>query len=172
MKQPTAQLKKATLLFCVLPFAWSLLIVSCRDNTGPLAADASVGYCPVCNMKVKSGDQWASEIVYSDNTKLMFETPGDLMTFYSAPEMYKVTEAQKNKANIAKIILKDFKTKQLIDARQAKLVYKSEVKGPMGRDFIAFGNEKDADDFAAANGGTVLGLDQVTAEMVKNLRKN
>lgn len=171
MKQPVARAKRLPLLF-VLPFALSLLVVSCGDKGGPLPADASVGYCPVCNMKVKSGDQWASEIVYADNTKLMFETPGDLMTFYSAPEAYKVTEAQKSKANIAKIILKDYKTKELIDARMAKLVYKSEVKGPMGRDFIAFGKEQDAEAFAAANGGTVMGLDEVTPEMVKNLRKN
>jgi copper chaperone NosL len=122
-------------------------------------------------MKVQAGDPWASEIYYSDGTKLMFESPGDMMTFYSAPEKYKVPDPQKDRASIVKIIVKDYQTKDEIDARKANLVYKSKIEGPMGPDFLPFSKREDAESFVAANGGKVVALNEVTPEMVQNLRK-
>ena len=139
--------------------------------TEPVKADAVSGFCPVCRMKVNAGDPWASEIHYSDGTKLMFESPGDMMTFYSAPENYKVPEAQKDRSRIEKIVVKDYQTKDEIDARKANLVYKSKIEGPMGPDFLPFSKREDAESFVAANGGKVVALNEVTPEMVHNLRK-
>jgi copper chaperone NosL len=158
--------------FYLLPFALCLLLSSCRPSvTMPVKADATSGFCPVCRMKVETGDPWASEVYYSDGTKLMFESPGDMMTFYSAPEKYKVPDAQKDRAKIEKIVVKDYQTKEEIDARKANLVYKSKVEGPMGPDFLPFSKREDADSFVAANGGKVVALNEVTTEMVLNLRK-
>ncbi|HKP84449.1 MAG TPA: nitrous oxide reductase accessory protein NosL, partial [Blastocatellia bacterium] len=92
-------------------------------------------------------------------------------TFYSAPEKYKVPDAQKDRAKIVKIVVKDYQTKEEIDARKANLVYKSKVEGPMGPDFLPFSKREDADSFVAANGGKVIALNEVTLEMVQNLRK-
>jgi nitrous oxide reductase accessory protein NosL len=122
-------------------------------------------------MKVQASDPWASEIYYSDGTKLMFESPGDMMAFYSAPGMYKVPDRQKDRANIEKIVVKDYQTRAEIDARKANLVYKSKIEGPMGPDFLPFGKREDAESFVAANGGRVVALSEVTPEMVQNLRK-
>jgi nitrous oxide reductase accessory protein NosL len=122
-------------------------------------------------MTVKAGDPWASEIYYSDGTKLMFESPGDMMSFYYAPERYKVADKLKDRAMIEKIVVKDYQTKEEIDARSAKLVYKSKIEGPMGPDFLPFSKREDAERFVAANGGTVVALNDVTPEMIQNLRK-
>ncbi|HEX8183156.1 MAG TPA: nitrous oxide reductase accessory protein NosL [Blastocatellia bacterium] len=155
----------STLILC-------LLLSSCRPSvTEPVKADATSGVCPVCRMNVKISDAWASEIYYSNGTKLMFESPGDMMAFYSAPENYKVPEAAKDRSMIEKIVVKDYQTKDDIDARKAKLVYKSKVEGPMGPDFLPFSKREDAESFVAANGGTVVALNEVTPEMVQNLRK-
>ena len=159
-------------LSCLLTLALGLLLSSCRPSvTQSVRADAATGTCPVCQMKVKASDPWASEIYYSDGTKLMFESPGDMMTFYSSPEKYKVADALKDRSRIEKIVVKDYQTKDEIDARKAKLVYKSKVEGPMGPDFLPFSKREDAESFVAANGGTVVALNEVTPEMVQNLRK-
>ena len=159
-------------LYCLSIFALCLLASSCRPSlTEPVKADAESGFCPVCQMKVKASDPWASEIYYSDGTKLMFESPGDMMAFYSAPEKYKVADGLKDRSKIEKIVVKDYQTKDEIDARKAKLVYKSKVEGPMGPDFLPFSKREDAESFVAANGGTVVALNEVTPEMVQNLRK-
>jgi nitrous oxide reductase accessory protein NosL len=167
-----ARSRAAAALGTLLPFALCVLMSSCRPSmTEPVRADATSGFCPVCHMKVKAGDPWTSEIYYSDGTKLMFESAGDMMSFYSAPDNYKVPDAQKDRAKIDKIVVKDYQTKDEIDAQTANLVYKSKIEGPMGPDFLAFSRREDAESFVAANGGRVVALNEVTPEMVQNLRK-
>lgn len=157
------------LAFCLLPFAFCLQSCS-PDKDAPIKADAKSGYCPVCHMRVQAGDEWATEIHYSDGTKLMFESPGDMLAFYTAPDKYKVTAAQKDRANITKILLKDYQTRDQIDGQEAKLVYKSKVEGPMGPDFLAFNKRTDAEAFVATNGGKIIALNDVTSEMVQDVR--
>ncbi len=144
---------------------------ACRNKSGPLPLNATEGICPVCSMKVKAENQWASEIIYKDETKLMFETPGDMLKFYSSPASFDVVDAQKDLANIDRVLLKEYQTRGPIDARKAALVYKSNVSGPMGPDVIAFNKTEDARTFASANGGTVVVFDELTPDMIQNLRK-
>ncbi len=168
-------MKQMTRIFPALScLMFSLVFWSCVEKkSGPISADAATGYCPVCGMKVTSGDQFASEIIYKDGTKLMFESAGDMMTFYSAPDRYNdVTAAQKSRTNIEKVLVKDYNSRKVIDAREASLVYKSKIEGPMGPDLLAFNRPEEARDFAAANGGKVVTFGEVTPEMVQNLRKN
>jgi len=160
---------RSVLLFALLLFTFSFL--SCGPNrNGPVSAGAKFGYCPVCHMKVSSEDQWSGEIVYSDGSKLMFESPGDLLAFYQAPNKYNVNENQKDHAAIARISVKDYHSHAPIDVREAALVYNSRVSGPMGPDFLPFGKREDAEAFVKANGGVVLNLSDVTPGMVQNLR--
>jgi nitrous oxide reductase accessory protein NosL len=122
-------------------------------------------------MRVNTSDDWAAEIYYKDGTKLMFETPGDMLAFYLAPESYHTDAAHSNMANIDRITVKDYQSKQAIDARQATLVFKSRVDGPMGPDFLPFSKREDADAFVAANGGSSVTLAGVASPMVQELRK-
>jgi len=163
------KLRAGIFAFCLLPFAFCLFACG-PDRRGTLKADATTGNCPVCGMKVDAADEWTAEIYFNDGTKLMFESPGDLLAFYTAPGIYKVTPAQQARANITRVSFKDYQTKQAIDGRQAALVYGSRIEGPMGPDFLAFTRRNDANAFMAANGGQLLGLNDVTAEMVQNLR--
>jgi copper chaperone NosL len=144
---------------------------ACGKSDGPIKADATEGVCPVCRMDVKAADAATSEIFYSDGTKLMFETAGDMLTFYNAPEKYEVTEAQKDRGKIDRIIMKDYNSKADIDARRATLVYKSRVNGPMGPDVFAFQSQDEARSFVETNGGSLLTFADLTPEMVRNLRK-
>ncbi len=156
--------------FLLLPFAF-LLFTSCGSGRGAAPANAAFGKCPVCGMNVKASDDWTAEIYYNDQTKLMFESPGDMLAFYTSPKAYGTDDAHQNRANIERIVVKDYQSKQPADARQVKFVYNSKVEGPMGPEFLPFAKKEDAEAFIAANGGTLLSLDQVTSEMVREVRK-
>lgn len=162
---------KATSRLWAIAACLVVAVAACGKRSGPLPLSATEGYCPVCSMKVKADNQWASEIIYKDGTKLMFETPGDMLKFYSSPGSYDVVDAQKSLANVDRVLLKDYQTRGPIDVREAALVYKSNVSGPMGPDVIAFFKPEDAQVFASANGGKVIGFNELTPEMIENLRK-
>jgi len=122
-------------------------------------------------MMVKTSDDWAAEIYFKDGTKLLFESPGDMLAFYTAPDGYGVDAPHRDAANFERIAVKDYQSKQLVDARQAKFVYKSKVEGPMGPDFLPFGKREDAEAFVTSNGGKLLSLGEVTLEMTRDARK-
>ncbi|MEK6406023.1 MAG: nitrous oxide reductase accessory protein NosL [Acidobacteriota bacterium] len=169
-KKAKVKRKKGRALL-LLPFAF-LLFTSCGAGRGDaVPAGATSGYCPVCRMKVNVSDNWAAEIYYNDGKKLMFESPGDMLAFYTSPNSYDAGDAHKDRANIERITVKDYQSKQTVDAREAKFVYKSKVEGPMGPDFLPFGKREDAETFVGANGGTVLSLNEVTGEMARDVRK-
>jgi nitrous oxide reductase accessory protein NosL len=154
-----------------------VLIFACCSAKpgGPISVDATSGYCPVCKMKVNAADRYASEIVYTDNTKLLFESQGDLLWFYFAPdfpqpERFDVSATQADHRNIARILVKDYNTTSQIEGREAMLVYKSKVQSLMGPDVFAFTNRDEAEKFAAVNGGRVMTFGELTPQMVLHLR--
>jgi copper chaperone NosL len=169
MKNEKYTMKNAALF--LLPFAFLLFTFCSASHGGGVPASASAGTCPVCHMRVQATDDWAAEIYYRDGTKLMFESPGDMLAFYAAPDSYTPDNTHRDRANIERISVKDYQSKQAIDARQARFVYKSKVEGPMGPDFLPFGKREDAEAFVAANGGTLLSLDEVSSQMINELRK-
>jgi nitrous oxide reductase accessory protein NosL len=160
------------LLIAVLLLAVSFLLASCGQQANAIPANAQSGRCPVCGMNANSNDDWAAELYYSDGTKIIFESLADLLLFYTAPKEYKASELQMNSANVTRTAVKDYKTRQVIDARDATLVYESRVQGPMGADCIPFAAPDEAREFAAANGGRVLRFQDITRPMAMDLRKN
>ena len=122
-------------------------------------------------MKVNAGDDWEAEIAFKGGSKVMFESPADMVRFYLTPAKYDVTEDQKKASNIDRVFVTDYSTKRLIDGLRAALVYKSKVEGPMGPDFIPFESADAANSFLKTNGGRIVTLNQVTEEMVRDLKK-
>ena len=149
----------------------SVVLSSCGPSRGAMQSDAAMGYCPVCGMRVTASDPWAAEIYFTDKTKVMFESPGDMLAFYTSPKSYETSEAHKDRASIERMIVKDYLSKQATDARQAVFVYKSNIHGPMGADFVPFSKRTDAEAFVAASGGTIVSLNEVTGDMARDLRK-
>lgn len=171
-KRPVFKVGEGAALASLLLFlTLCLFLTSCGPSRGAVTSDAAFGYCPVCRMKVKASDAWAAEIYYNNRTKVMFESPGDMLAFYTAPKGYEVDDAHKDRANIERIVVKDYQSRQATDAHQAVFVYKSKIEGPMGADFLPFVKRADAEAFVAANGGTLLSLNEVTGEMARDLRR-
>lgn len=154
----------------VLLIAILILSSSCGSRSGVVPASATMGKCPVCHMTVKASDDWASEIYYKDGTKLMFESPTDMFAFYLAPQAFKADAAHSDPANIERIMVKDYQTKQAIDARRATLVVKSKVEGPMGPEILPFGKREDAEAFVAVNGGNLLAFNGILNDTIRDLR--
>jgi nitrous oxide reductase accessory protein NosL len=128
-------------------------------------------------MRVNASDRDASEIIYNDDTKLLFESQGDMLWFYFAqdfpqPERFAVTPVQSERGNIARILVKDYNTTSQIEGRDAVLVYKSRVHSLMGPDVFAFAKRDEAEKFAAANGGRVTTFGELTPQLVLDLRKS
>src|SRR5436190_14511064 len=168
MKRQKAKVKRKKLTISMsaramllLPFAFLLFTSSCGSRSGVLPASATMGKCPVCHMTVKASDDWASEIYYKDGTKVMFESPTDMFAYYLAPQAFKADAVHSDPSNIERITVKDYQTKQAIDARQATLVVKSRVEGPMGPEILPFGKKEDAEAFLAVNGGTLLAFNGI-----------
>jgi nitrous oxide reductase accessory protein NosL len=148
-----------------------VLATSCGSPSGVVPAGATMGTCPVCHMKVAASDDWAAEIYFNDGTKVMFESPTDMFAFYLAPEAFQSDAIHSDPANIERVMVKDYQSKQTIDARQATLVFKSKVEGPMGPDILPFGKREDAEAFVATNGGSLLAFRGIMSETIRDLRK-
>ena len=144
---------------------------ACGYRGGPLSRSAKTGYCPVCKMRVTLDAPLTCQVLFTDDTKLMFESPGDMIEFYLAPGKYGITEAQKDRANILKMLVRDYETHEVVGVESATLVYKSRVKGPMGDDIFAFKAESDAQLFVSEHGGSIMVLSEITPEMIRDLRK-
>jgi len=157
--------------FCLFAFTILLLTSSCGRNDRSIPASAAMGSCPVCRMKVRASDDWTAEIYYKDGTKVMFESPVHMLAFNLAPEEFQPNAAHNDPANIDRIMVKDYQTKQPFDARQATLVFESKVEGPMGPDVVAFSKREDAESFIVANGGNLLFFGGVMKHMLRDLRK-
>jgi len=99
-------------------------------------------------------------------------TYGYCRAFYTTPTRYSVNDWLKEKRNIKKVQLKDYNTREPIDAANAELVVKSRVDGPMGPDFFPFSTREAAEIFAGTNGGTLIRLADVTVEIVRELGRN
>ena len=136
----------------------------------PLSADAKTGNCPVCHMKVNANDDWESEILFKGGSKVMFESPADMVEYYLEPAKYGQTEEQKNNSNVQRVTVTDYSTKKHIDGRTATLVYKSNVQSPMGSDFVAFESPEAAAAFIKQHGGSIVTLNQVTEGMLRDIK--
>ena len=151
--------------------AATLVLSACGRGAKVLSATAKTGNCPVCHMKVNTGDEWESEILFKGGSKLMFESPADMLRFYVTPSKYEVTDDQKNTSNIEQVLVYDYSTKRHVDGVKATLVYNSKVSGPMGPDFVPFESADAAASFQKANGGAAIGINQVTEETLRELTK-
>ena len=165
-------LRNKNISLCMLLISFCLVGAGCGKSGGLVRADASEGVCPVCQMKVKVTDPTASEILFSDGNKLMFETAGDMIFFVlSEFEKEEPSEFIKGRGEIEKFLMKDYNSKNYIDASKATLVYKSKINGPMGPEVFAFEKEEDAKSFSEANGGSLTTLYTLDLEEIRNLRK-
>ncbi len=108
--------------------------------------------CPVCGMFVYKYPKWVAQIVYRDKNRLSFDGVKDMMKFYFNRTKYGKYETF-TRENISQILVIDYYTQEVIDARDAYFVIGSDVKGPMGDELIPFKDESSAKSFLKDHNG-------------------
>ena len=123
--------------------------------------------CPVCGMFVAKYPDWAASITFRDSTRVHFDGPKDLFTFYIDPGRYAPARKQ---ADIADIRVKDYYSLAIVYGRRALYVIGSNVLGPMGKELVPFAGKEDADGFMRDHRGVkVLRFNDITRSVLKGL---
>ncbi|MEN4045347.1 MULTISPECIES: nitrous oxide reductase accessory protein NosL [Sulfurimonas] len=114
--------------------------------------------CPVCGMLLYKYPSWISRIEYTDKN-VSFDGIKDMMKYYF-----------EHPKKIKHMLVQEYYTQQVIDAKKAYFVMWSDVYGPMGNELIAFKDEASAKRFYLDHKGKkILKFDDITPEDVYKL---
>lgn len=133
----------------------------------PIPADAR---CPVCGMYPARFPRWAAQSLFKDGAAHYFDSPLDLFVF-----LHKVNRHDRryDQDDVAVSFVTDFETGQWIEAHHAFFVHGSSVFGPMrDADLPAFASREAAATLTRSRGGRVLGLTDVTPELILSLNRS
>ncbi|MFC6953267.1 nitrous oxide reductase accessory protein NosL [Halorubellus litoreus] len=79
---------------------------------------------------------------------------------------YSAVEYSVNTREGASYITSHTSADSMADATSLSYVVESDVEGAMGPDFVPFGDDADAEAFAAEHGGSVVAFDEITPTLV------
>lgn len=114
--------------------------------------------CPVCGMLLYKYPRWVSRIEYNDNN-ISFDGIKDMMKYYF-----------EHPNNIKNMLVQEYYTQKVIDAKKASYVIGSDVYGPMGNELIAFKDEESAKRFYLDHKGKkILKFDEIKPEAMYKL---
>jgi nitrous oxide reductase accessory protein NosL len=113
--------------------------------------------------------EWMVKIEYKDGSSASFDVPQHMLEFYVNPAEHKASDYQKDRNNIARITVTDYKTKSSIDAREAFYVIGSKVHTPMGKGVISFASRTEAEQFQSQQGGRMVTFTEFTPELVETI---
>ena len=135
-----------------------------REKTlGTIPKDAK---CPTCGMIVSLYPKWAAEMKFGDRS-IFFDGVKDMMRYYlqRADFVYE-------RKNITQMRVQDFYTLEPLDATKAFYVIGSNVRGPMGNEFIPFYSYKGAKTFLQDHHArSIIKFEDITPKMIKNMQK-
>lgn len=132
-----------------------------RKETGKIKVPTEEDACTVCGMPPAKFPGHNCQIWTTAGNTLHFCSTQCLVNFNADPTRY-VQEPVKT--NMAWVTL--FPDSMYESAFGAYYVVGSEVMGPMGREAIPFKLKNDAEEFVKANGGRIVGFDQLTPALV------
>lgn len=123
----------------------------------------------VRKIKVYKYPKWISQITTITGKKALFCSPKSMFEFYFNPLKYKEYGASSND-DITKILVTDYQSLEIIDARSAFFVYGSNKISPAGDDLVAFKKEFDAKNYASIhNGKRVMRFSKVSEGLIQLL---
>ena len=135
------------------------------QNPSPQTINAEAT-CPVCGMYPARYPKWQIQLIFNDNQMRAFASGKDLFTYYLNIADY---ENEYTQDDIAVIYVKDFNQGTWIDAKEAYFVVGSEKSGPMGKEIIPFGTDKDAEHFIKMHGGKMSRFSYINMKTIHDL---
>ncbi len=151
---------------------FALVLVCLFAAAGVFAASGSVvvppgAKCPVCGMFVAKYPDWTAVVRFKDGTTSYYDGPKDMFSHYFDTSRY---TPGKRQADIASLMVKEYYSLTMIDARGAFFVSGSDVYGPMGSELIPFRTVQEAKSFSLDHKGKrTLRFPEITPQTIKAL---
>lgn len=122
--------------------------------------------CEVRHLKIYKEPKWASKIELQNGKKVFFSSPKSMFEFYFRPGNWEYVGV-KSEQDFKDILVTDFNTGKIVEARGAFYVYGSRATSPAGDDLVPFDSYKQATEFAKNyNGKRVFGFKEVSIALV------
>ena len=119
-------------------------------------------------MFVAKYPDFLSAVRFGDGSHAWFDGPKDLFRFLLDMKRY---APARRPQDAAAVFVKDYYSLTFIDGRKAFYVTGSDVYGPMGKELVPFGLEKDARRFLTDHKGKSLHrFGEVTTAVLEGLR--
>ncbi len=113
--------------------------------------------CPVCGMAISLYPNWSAMMIIGGK-KIYFDGVKDMMKYYLDLASYHY-----DRKRVSQMVVKEFYHLQPIDAKKAFYVIGSDVRGPMGDEFIPFKSLKEAQTFMQDHHGKkILRFNEIT----------
>ncbi|MFK5937098.1 MAG: nitrous oxide reductase accessory protein NosL [Sulfurimonas sp.] len=123
----------------------------------------------VRHLKVYEYPRWISKVELSSGKEIYFSSPKSMFEFYQRPGKWYFLNVKSEK-DLKTIIVTDYNTLELINAKGSFFVYGSNATSPSGDDLPAFDSYKDATEFSKLHHGSrVLGFREVSSGLIKLL---
>ncbi len=152
------------------------ILISVVHSSNSLLVKAPMNYqmdytkesrCLVRNFFIYKNPQWAAKIELKNGKKIFFSSPKSLIEFYHRPGKW-FDIGVKSEKDLKDIIVTDYVTMKLINARDAFYIYGSRAISPAGDDLVAIENKQDAINFAEKyNGKRVFRFNEVSDALIR-----
>src|SRR5574341_1140153 len=153
--------KKA--LTCLIVICFTVAAFAADEDHAPARKEK----CLVCGMFVSMFADWNAKIVFIDSTSAVFDGPKDMFKYYLNMKKY---DPAKDRENNTVITVKDYSSKEDIDAFKAFYVIWGDIYGPMGHEPIPFEKETDAKKYLQEHHGRkILRFKGVTSKVILSL---
>lgn len=125
--------------------------------------------CEIRKIKLYENPSWASKIDFKNGKSAFFCSPKSMFEFYFNVERWAEFNA-KELSDFKNILVTDYKTLKIIDARKAFFVYGSHNISPAGDDLVAFESKEEAQKFLEKNNGKrIFDFDSVLNSLIRLL---
>ena len=123
--------------------------------------------CLVRNFFVYKDPKWVAKVELTNGKKVYFSSPKSMFEFYHRPGRWFDIGVRSEK-DFKDIIVTDYKTMKLINAKDAFYIYGTRATSPSGDDLVAIGNEEDAKNFAKKyNGKRIFKFTEVSDALIR-----
>ena len=125
--------------------------------------------CEIRKIKLYQNPIWASKIEFKNGKNAFFCSPKSMFEFYFNEEKWKVFEIQ-SLSDFTNILVTDYKTSKIVDAKKAFFVYGSSKISPAGDDLVAFESKEDASNYLQNNNGKrIFSFSEVKNSLIRLL---
>ena len=125
--------------------------------------------CEIRKIKLYQNPIWASKIEFKNGKNAFFCSPKSMFEFYFNEEKWKIFERE-SQSDFTNILITDYKTSKIVDAKKAFFVYGSSKISPAGDDLVAFESKEDASNYLQNNNGKrIFSFSEVKNSLIRLL---